>query len=185
MRRRIPNPEANLIDRAVLDSLISYDVATKTYHGQLAESWTQIDNKTMELQAPPRRQIHRRQRDDRRRRDLFLPIRDRPQEQFPVQGFALRLDRSCREGRCLYGARHVERADGDHAGAAMVRTADRARACAREARRSDDLRPPSGRHRALQGRELRSRHRQHRPGQEPLLQLGRLRARRARSAASK
>jgi hypothetical protein len=25
-----PNPEANLIDRAVLDSLISYDVATKT-----------------------------------------------------------------------------------------------------------------------------------------------------------
>ncbi len=44
-----PNPEANLIDRAVLDSLISYDVATKTYHGQLAESWTQIDNKTMEF----------------------------------------------------------------------------------------------------------------------------------------
>jgi len=44
-----PNPEANLIDRAVLDSLIAYDVATKTYHGQLAESWTQIDNKTMEF----------------------------------------------------------------------------------------------------------------------------------------
>src|ERR1700722_7672324 len=44
-----PNPEANLIDRAVFDTLISYDVATKTYHGQLAESWTQIDNKTMEL----------------------------------------------------------------------------------------------------------------------------------------
>jgi peptide/nickel transport system substrate-binding protein len=44
-----PNPEANLIDRAVLDTLISYDVKTKTYHGQLAESWQQIDAKTMEL----------------------------------------------------------------------------------------------------------------------------------------
>ena len=44
-----PNPEANLIDRAVLDTLIAYDVATKTYHGQLAESWNQIDNKTLEL----------------------------------------------------------------------------------------------------------------------------------------
>jgi peptide/nickel transport system substrate-binding protein len=44
-----PNPEANLIDRAVLDTLVSYDVATKTYHGQLAESWNQIDDKTLEL----------------------------------------------------------------------------------------------------------------------------------------
>ena len=44
-----PNPEANLIDRAVLDTLIAYDVATKTYHGQLAESWKQIDSKTMEF----------------------------------------------------------------------------------------------------------------------------------------
>jgi peptide/nickel transport system substrate-binding protein len=44
-----PNPEANLIDRAVLDTLVSYDVATKTYHGQLAASWNQIDNKTLEL----------------------------------------------------------------------------------------------------------------------------------------
>jgi peptide/nickel transport system substrate-binding protein len=44
-----PNPEANLIDRTVLDNLIAYDVATKTYHGQLAESWTQVDNKTLEI----------------------------------------------------------------------------------------------------------------------------------------
>src|SRR5580698_6716204 len=44
-----PNPEANLIDRAVLDTLVAYDVATKTYHGQLAESWLQIDDKTMEV----------------------------------------------------------------------------------------------------------------------------------------
>ena len=44
-----PNPEANLIDRAVLDTLIGYDVKTKTYHGQLAESWQQIDDKTMEI----------------------------------------------------------------------------------------------------------------------------------------
>src|SRR5271170_954733 len=35
-----PNPEANLIDRAVMDTLIAYDVETKTYQGQLAESWT-------------------------------------------------------------------------------------------------------------------------------------------------
>jgi peptide/nickel transport system substrate-binding protein len=44
-----PNPEANLIDRAVFDTLIAYDVATKTYHGQLAESWSQVDNKTLEV----------------------------------------------------------------------------------------------------------------------------------------
>jgi peptide/nickel transport system substrate-binding protein len=44
-----PNPEANLIDRAVLDTLIAYDVKTKTYRGQLAESWQQIDDKTMEI----------------------------------------------------------------------------------------------------------------------------------------
>jgi peptide/nickel transport system substrate-binding protein len=44
-----PNPEANLIDRAVFDTLIAYDVASKTYHGQLAESWNQVDDKTLEL----------------------------------------------------------------------------------------------------------------------------------------
>jgi peptide/nickel transport system substrate-binding protein len=44
-----PNPEANLVDRPVLDTLIAYDVATKTYPGQLAESWNQIDDKTIEL----------------------------------------------------------------------------------------------------------------------------------------
>ena len=31
------------------DTLVGYDVATRTYHGQLAESWTQIDDKTMEF----------------------------------------------------------------------------------------------------------------------------------------
>src|SRR5262245_41950592 len=44
-----PNPEADLIDRAVYDTLVGYDVATRTYHGQLAESWKQIDDKTMEF----------------------------------------------------------------------------------------------------------------------------------------
>ena len=44
-----PNPEAGLIDRAVLDTLIAYDVKTKTYRGQLAESWKQIDDKTLEI----------------------------------------------------------------------------------------------------------------------------------------
>jgi peptide/nickel transport system substrate-binding protein len=44
-----PNPEANLIDRAVMDNLVAYDVDTKTYKGQLAESWTQIDDTTLEI----------------------------------------------------------------------------------------------------------------------------------------
>ena len=44
-----PNPEADLVDRALYDTLVGYDVATRTYHGQLAESWTQIDDKTMEF----------------------------------------------------------------------------------------------------------------------------------------
>jgi peptide/nickel transport system substrate-binding protein len=44
-----PNPEANLVDRAVMDNLISYDVATKSYRGQVAESWTQIDPTTLEI----------------------------------------------------------------------------------------------------------------------------------------
>src|SRR5690242_19693142 len=44
-----PNPEADLVNRAIYDTLVGYDVATKTYHGQLAESWKQIDDKTMEF----------------------------------------------------------------------------------------------------------------------------------------
>ncbi len=44
-----PNPEANLVDRTVMDNLIAYDVATKTFKGQAAESWTQIDPTTLEL----------------------------------------------------------------------------------------------------------------------------------------
>ena len=48
-RTQNPNPEANLIDNAVLNTLVGYDVATRTYHGELAESWTQIDEKTMEF----------------------------------------------------------------------------------------------------------------------------------------
>jgi peptide/nickel transport system substrate-binding protein len=44
-----PNPEANLIDRPVFNTLVSYDVATKSYRPQLAESWTQVDDKTIEL----------------------------------------------------------------------------------------------------------------------------------------
>lgn len=44
-----PNPEGDLVNRAVFDTLVGYDVATKTYHGQIAESWKQIDDKTLEL----------------------------------------------------------------------------------------------------------------------------------------
>lgn len=44
-----PNPEANLVDRAVFDVLFGYDVKTKTYRSQLAESWKQIDGKTLEI----------------------------------------------------------------------------------------------------------------------------------------
>jgi peptide/nickel transport system substrate-binding protein len=44
-----PNPQAGLMDRAVFDVLVGYDVKTKTYRSQLAESWTQIDDKTLEV----------------------------------------------------------------------------------------------------------------------------------------
>jgi len=44
-----PNPESNLVDRAVMDSLVSYDLETKTYQGQLAESWTQVDDTTLDI----------------------------------------------------------------------------------------------------------------------------------------
>ncbi len=44
-----PNPESNLVDRAVMDTLIAYDPSTKTYKGQIAESWKQIDDKTLEV----------------------------------------------------------------------------------------------------------------------------------------
>jgi peptide/nickel transport system substrate-binding protein len=44
-----PNPESNLVDRAVMDTLIAYDPATKTYKGQLAESWTQVDSTTLDI----------------------------------------------------------------------------------------------------------------------------------------
>src|SRR5579864_6528600 len=44
-----PNPESNLVDRAVMDTLIAYDPATKTYKGQLADSWTQVDDTTLDV----------------------------------------------------------------------------------------------------------------------------------------
>jgi peptide/nickel transport system substrate-binding protein len=44
-----PNPESNLVDRAVMDTLIAYDPAAKTYKGQLAESWTQVDDTTLDI----------------------------------------------------------------------------------------------------------------------------------------
>jgi peptide/nickel transport system substrate-binding protein len=44
-----PNPEANLVDRAVFDVLVGYDVKTKTYRSQLAESWKRVDDKTLEI----------------------------------------------------------------------------------------------------------------------------------------
>lgn len=44
-----PNPESDLVDRAVMDTLIAYDPATKSYKGQLAESWKQIDDTTLEV----------------------------------------------------------------------------------------------------------------------------------------
>lgn len=44
-----PNPESDLVDRAVMDTLIAYDPSTKTYKGQLAESWTQVDDTTLDI----------------------------------------------------------------------------------------------------------------------------------------
>ena len=44
-----PNPEGDIVNRAVFDTLVGYDVATRTYHGQLAESWKQVDDKTIEF----------------------------------------------------------------------------------------------------------------------------------------
>jgi peptide/nickel transport system substrate-binding protein len=44
-----PNPEANLIDRAVMDTLVAYDPSSKSYKGQLAESWSFPDDRTIEL----------------------------------------------------------------------------------------------------------------------------------------
>ncbi|HLI22678.1 MAG TPA: ABC transporter substrate-binding protein [Stellaceae bacterium] len=44
-----PNPEGDLVNRAVFDTLVAYDAKTRTYHGQIAESWQQVDDKTMVL----------------------------------------------------------------------------------------------------------------------------------------
>jgi peptide/nickel transport system substrate-binding protein len=44
-----PNPEANLLDRVVMDSLLAYDTANRKVAPQLAESWKQVDDKTIEV----------------------------------------------------------------------------------------------------------------------------------------
>jgi peptide/nickel transport system substrate-binding protein len=44
-----PNPEANLVDRAVMSRLIDFDPATKSYKGDVAESWKRVDDKTLEF----------------------------------------------------------------------------------------------------------------------------------------
>jgi peptide/nickel transport system substrate-binding protein len=44
-----PNPEANLVDRAVMNTLVAYDLETKSYRGQIAESWKQVDATTLDI----------------------------------------------------------------------------------------------------------------------------------------
>lgn len=44
-----PNPESNLMDRAVMDTLLSFDVSARALRPQLAESWRMIDGRTVEL----------------------------------------------------------------------------------------------------------------------------------------
>jgi len=44
-----PNPESNLLDRVVMDALLSYDTVNRKIAGQLADSWKQVDDKTIEL----------------------------------------------------------------------------------------------------------------------------------------
>jgi peptide/nickel transport system substrate-binding protein len=44
-----PNPEANVIDRAVMSTLVAYDPETRSYQGQLAESWNAVDDHTLDV----------------------------------------------------------------------------------------------------------------------------------------
>jgi peptide/nickel transport system substrate-binding protein len=44
-----PNPESNLLDRVVMDALLSYDTVNRKIAGQLADSWKQVDDKTIEV----------------------------------------------------------------------------------------------------------------------------------------
>lgn len=44
-----PNPESNLMDRAVMDTLLTFDAANRRLISQLAESWKMIDERTVEL----------------------------------------------------------------------------------------------------------------------------------------
>lgn len=44
-----PNPESNLLDRVVMDSLLAYDTVNRRVAPQLAESWKQVDDRTIEL----------------------------------------------------------------------------------------------------------------------------------------
>jgi peptide/nickel transport system substrate-binding protein len=44
-----PNPESNLLDRVVMDTLLAYDAVNRRVAPQLAESWSRIDDRTIEL----------------------------------------------------------------------------------------------------------------------------------------
>lgn len=44
-----PNPESNLMDRAVMSHLVGFDVASKQYKPNLATEWKQVDDRTLEL----------------------------------------------------------------------------------------------------------------------------------------
>ena len=44
-----PNPAANVLDRAVMSTLVAFDLESKSYKGQLAESWTRVDPKTLDV----------------------------------------------------------------------------------------------------------------------------------------
>ena len=53
-----PNPESNLMDRAVMDTLLAFDVSTRSLKPQLAESWRLIDDRTVELKLRKNVKFH-------------------------------------------------------------------------------------------------------------------------------
>ena len=79
-----PNPQTNLLDRMVFDTLVYYDVEARKVVPLLAESYTRVDPLTIEYKLRKGVKFHKRHAGDRRRRGVHLRLRQGPQGQLPV-----------------------------------------------------------------------------------------------------
>ena len=152
-----PQPQTNLMDRMVFDTLVNYDSDKREIvpgSRRVVDAGRSVDAR---VQAAQGHQVPRRFGPGRRRCRLHRAVRHRSVLALPLQGDALRQHRESREGRPVHGPPQAEGAERavpqpHHHVAADLSGEDTRQAC-----RQGRLRAQPGRQWSLQGDPGRTR----------------------------